>query len=76
MRGNRYAADTDNARTGLLKTRQDFHGGALARTVGSEKADDLTAPNRERDVTYGRRASVSFNQVFDLDGQFVRFHVK
>src|SRR6185437_16118896 len=53
------------------EARKHAHRCALARTVGSQKADDLAATNREGQTVHRRVTGVALGQVFDLDDQAV-----
>ena len=56
---------------GRQEAGQDAHGGALARAVGAEQADDLAAPDREGDIRYRGVARVALGQVGDFNHQII-----
>src|SRR5207244_2102847 len=59
----------DRSRTGRgrQKTRQHAHGGCLAGTVRSEKADDLAFLNLKRDVVDSKIARVLLGNFLNSD---------
>src|SRR2546422_645904 len=51
----------------LDQSGEDFDGGALARAVGSDVAEDLARPYGEADSIHGRDAIVSLDQIADFE---------
>ena len=50
-----------------------MHGGSLSGSVGSEKAEDLAATYRERDVIDGMKRAEGFHQMRHLDDVILAF---
>ena len=51
----------------MAKAREHTHGGSLACTVGTEKAEDFTPMNAERNMVDGGKTAEAFGQVVHFD---------
>ena len=57
----------------LGQRRQDLHGGRLARTVGSEQCDHLSAGHLKGDVSQCGNRTERLADAFDIDTEFPDF---
>ena len=63
------AEDLDPATIGRAQALDHLDGGALARAVGSEQAEDLPRLDPETHAIHGAGGAVGFDEIGDFDGE-------
>jgi len=56
-------------------TLEDLDGGGLARSVGTEKAEDLAPSDLEADASYGLDLAVGLTQIAHRNGELFRLQI-